>query len=88
TSFLEATSNILSENEEFSDIWNCVNKDASLEHGHYKASCRPNDICLHLAQQCLNVPDDIRYFWRDFIIEEKESTQKSKNNQSEITTHF
>ncbi|CAG8545649.1 19661_t:CDS:2 [Gigaspora rosea] len=44
---------------------------------------------LHLARQCLNVPDEIKYFWRDFITEEKTPTQKkAKHNQSEITIHF
>ncbi|CAG8653733.1 8443_t:CDS:2, partial [Dentiscutata erythropus] len=81
------------------DIWLYVNQGISLGQEHYKASCkycpvswergRPDDMRLHLAQQCLNVPDEIKYFWRDFIAEEKTPTRKkTKHNQSEITIHF
>ncbi|CAG8856914.1 23820_t:CDS:2, partial [Gigaspora margarita] len=71
------------------DIWNYVDKGASLGQGHYGASCRPNDMRLHLARQCPNVPDDVKYFWRDFIVEEKTLTRKkTKYNQSEITALF
>ncbi|CAG8777132.1 31710_t:CDS:2, partial [Gigaspora margarita] len=81
------------------DIWNYVDKGASLGQEHYGASCkwcpvkwdrgRPNDMRLHLARQCSNVPDDVKYFWRDFIVEEKTPTRKkTKYNQSEITALF
>ncbi|CAG8778934.1 10301_t:CDS:1, partial [Gigaspora rosea] len=81
------------------DIWLYVNQGISLGRGHYKASCkycsvlwergRPDDMRLHLARQCLNVPDEIKYFWRDFIAKEKTLTRKKpKHNQSEITIHF
>ncbi|KAF0441178.1 zinc finger bed domain-containing protein 1-like [Gigaspora margarita] len=81
------------------DIWLYVNQGISLDRGHYKASCkycsvlwergRPDNMCLYLARQCLNVPDEIKYFWQDFIAEEKTPTKKKvKHNQSEITIHF
>ncbi|CAG8800882.1 35299_t:CDS:2 [Gigaspora margarita] len=81
------------------DIWSYVNKGAALGHEHYKASCKwctvtwdrgwPSDMRIHLARQCLNVSDNIKYFWRDFIVEEKNSIRKKlKYDQSEITTHF
>ncbi|CAG8825165.1 17837_t:CDS:1, partial [Dentiscutata erythropus] len=63
------------------DIWHYFNQGPSLGRGHYKASCkhcpvswergRPDEMRLHLARHCLNVPDEIKYFWRDFITEEK-----------------
>ncbi|CAG8821249.1 11654_t:CDS:2, partial [Dentiscutata erythropus] len=50
---------------------------------------RPDDMHMHLARQCLNVSDEIKYFWRDFIAEEKTSIRKkTKHNQSDITIHF
>jgi len=81
------------------DIWLYFNQGSSLGRGHYKASCkycpvswergRPDDMRLHLARQCLNVPDEVKYFWRDIIAEEKTTVRKKiKHNQSEITIHF
>ncbi|CAG8495455.1 1328_t:CDS:2 [Racocetra fulgida] len=86
TSFLEDTSNILSENEQEFSKTNELSQSLNKKRKH--TSGRPNEMRLHLAQQCINVPDDIKFFWRDFIAEEKTSTQKSKYGQSEITTHF
>ncbi|CAG8651393.1 9749_t:CDS:2 [Dentiscutata erythropus] len=60
------------------DIWLYVNQGVSLD-----------DMHMHLARQCLNVPDKIKYFWRDFIAKEKTSIRKkTKHNQSDITINF
>ncbi|CAJ0851041.1 13543_t:CDS:1, partial [Entrophospora sp. SA101] len=79
------------------DIWEYVNKGESLGGGHYKASCkwcgggwtrgRPQDMKVHLARICEDVPENIKNLWRNYLAENTSSNTKNKRtiNQPTIT---
>ncbi|CAJ0766074.1 4255_t:CDS:2, partial [Entrophospora sp. SA101] len=82
------------------DIWEYVNKGESLGGGHYKASCkwcgggwtrgRLQDMKVHLARICKDVPENIKNLWRNYLAENTSSNTKNKRtiNQPTITSHF
>lgn len=82
------------------DIWEYVNKGEPLGGGHYKASCkwcgggwtrgRPQDMKVHLARICEDVPENIKILWRNYLAENTSSNTKNKRtiNQPTITSHF
>jgi hypothetical protein len=78
-----------------------VNKGEPLGGGHYKASCkwceegwargRPQDMKVHLARICEDVPENIKILWRNYLAENTSSNTKNKQrkiNQPTITSHF
>ncbi|CAJ0837169.1 9030_t:CDS:2 [Entrophospora sp. SA101] len=70
------------------DIWEYVNKGEPLGGGHYKASCkwcgkgwtrgRPQDMKVHLARICEDVPENIKILWHNYLAENTSSNAKNK----------
>ncbi|CAG8801674.1 315_t:CDS:1, partial [Dentiscutata erythropus] len=77
----------------FDEIWLFYTKGTSRGNGHYKASCqhclavwehgKPQVMKAHLANYCVNCPEDISNYWRQKLIEEANTICTQVNDLQE-----
>ncbi|RGB38630.1 hypothetical protein C1646_755428 [Rhizophagus diaphanus] len=72
----------------FDNIWNYIIMGDELNADHYKATCyhcnkvcKPSILKAYLVNNCSNVPEDIRKYWRDKLTNNDNTYIRSSYSQ-------
>lgn len=75
----------------FDEVWNYVIRGERVNPGHYKAECshcgkvwqrgKPCVLRSHLALYCKSVPEDIRRYWRNKLIDVDNANKRNSQSQ-------